>query len=319
MTRAIGFDIGGSTIRAGRVRFQGSSWQIEARRRIALRAGDKSPDQIVATAHALASELAAASPGGGSLDELPVGIGIPAQLDPSGRHVANAPNLGWRDVAIGERLDAQFGGARLRVDNDLNVILIGEQRFGAAKGCRNIVAIYPGTGVGGAVMVDGRIVRGSAGFAGEVGHVGMHTQIPCGCGETGCLETIGGGRYIEARVARERAQGRFQGAAFQKLEVIRVNHVDAAYAASDPDAQAVWADVIDVLSELGGIASALLNPEMVLLGGGVIAHAPNLQTALAEAIVARSPEVCRPGLLVAVGALGSDAGVLGAAALAVQE
>jgi glucokinase len=313
--RVIAFDIGGSTVRAGRVVVEGDVFTVEERRHALLSPADKTPEALLERIVGLVVELSGA-PDAASVGDA-VGLGIPGGMTPDGQIVANAPNLGWRNVPFGRMVAAQLPGTRVRCDNDLNAILLGEQRFGVARGCRHVVALYPGTGIGGAVMVDGRLVRGMGGFAGEIGHIDMNSGVRCGCGEIGCAETIAGGFYIEARVAEERARGGLPSRP-EGLARLRVDDVDEAFGAGEPFAQALWGEVLEVLSGLGATACAFLNPEMVVLGGGVMTHAPRLRAALAEAIVQRAPVVCRAGLRVELGTLGVDAGLLGATALALE-
>lgn len=316
MRVSVGFDIGGSTIRAGLVALEGERWRVVDQRRELLSGRAKEPDLVVDAIVRIFEHMADAA--GSDVRARHLGIGLCGQMTCGGRYVPNAPNLGWRDVKVADLLERALPGVTIRLDNDLNAILLGEQRFGAARGCGHVVAVYPGTGIGGAVMIDGHIVHGAAGFAGEIGHIFARGEIPCGCGQKGCVETIAGGRYIEDRVAADRAEGRLSSERFRGIERIRVDDVDRAYSAGDPYATALWDEVSAELVRLAATAVALLNPEMVLLGGGVIAHAPALAARLISEIPRCSPAVSGADLKVAVNELGEQAGILGAAVLAID-
>jgi glucokinase len=313
MKRAVGFDVGGSTVRAGLVELGGAeAWRLVAERREPLEAAGKAPAALVATIARLARELAGlgAEPAG---PPPPVGVGLCAQLTADARRAVNAPNLGWRDVEVAALLEAALPRVRVRLDNDLNAILLGEQAFGAARGCRDVVAVFPGTGIGGAVMVDGRLVRGAHGFAGEVGHVWSGGAMACGCGQVGCAETRAGGTYIEARVAADQVVGRAPAGLRADSGPVRASDVDAAYRQGEPYAVALWGEVVDVLAGLAATGAALLDPEMILLGGGVVTHCPGLTAALRAEIGRRAPAAIAARLRIELAALGWRAGVLGAA------
>lgn len=307
---AIGFDIGGSTVRAGLIRFSGDAYEILEQRRENFGGDDKAPHQLVRRIASMAAQLRPLDRGESSI---PIGIGLCAQLTAGGEHVVNSPNLYWRDVPFGCLIREAVKDTTIRITNDLNAILVGEHGFGAARGFDNVVAIYPGTGIGGALLVDGSLVEGARGFAGEIGHVKVGSGIPCGCGGVGCLETVAGGFYIERRVASDRQDGRLDLAYYNPDQPIRVDAIDRAYADGEPYARELWAEVADALASATAVLVGFLNPELILLGGGVLDRCPNLFEILRTAVTARSPGVCGDGLAVCLGNLGWLGGVLGAA------
>ena len=307
---AIGFDIGGSTVRAGLIAFAGDSYEILEQRKESFSGDDKKPSQLVQRISSIAAELQALHE---SSTPVPIGIGLCAQLTDGGEYVVNSPNLHWRDVPFGPMMREAAGGGPVRVTNDLNAILVGEHAFGSAAGIGNVVAIYPGTGIGGALLVNGSLVDGAQGFAGEIGHVKVGSGIHCGCGGIGCLETVAGGFYIEQRISAADLDGLLVGPAYGFARPIRTDAIDRAFAKGDPYAMELWSDVIEALAGAAAVLVGFLNPELVLLGGGVLDHCPNLVERLSERIRELSPEVCGEKLAVSLGRLGWLAGVLGAA------
>jgi glucokinase len=200
-----------------------------------------------------------------------VGVGAAGQVDPSGVLVATANVGGWRGVNLGARLGERLGCPGT-TDNDAKVELMAELDRGAARGCRTALLVAVGTGIGGAIAVDGRVYRGAHGFAGEVGHAFVAGgDRPCGCGRAGHLETLASGTGI-LHFALERARGRPDGVLAEELE--REPGARAVFAAArrgDADAQ----EVLDAAADLlGGSIAALvtvLDPEVVILAGGVAA------------------------------------------------
>jgi glucokinase len=301
MTLAIGFDIGGSTIRGGIVDRDGDAavpLLAEASEKLAP-ADARTPERLVARLAEVVAILEAQ--GGGRIDH--VGIGIAAQMSADGRTALGSPNLFQRDVPLADLVEAALPGKRIAIANDLNAILLGEARFGAARGVRDAVALYCGTGLGGAALVGGALVQGARGVAGEIGHVWRGGDLLCGCGARGCLETIVGGKFL-SETFRLRVG-----------EWLTPDAIDARARAGDPAASALWGEVCDALADAAAALVSFLNPELLLLGGGVLTRAPYLVARLQEEIPRRSASVCREGLRIELGALGEAAGLLGAASL----
>lgn len=318
MTVALGVDVGGTSARlvvvvrepGGSVRALGPAQKVawyDA-------ANAPTPERLAA----VIADLAARA-GVTIVPDLPVGLGFAAQLSPDGRRVLNAPNLGWRDVALADRLADALAVRRsgVRVLNDLKAILAGELAFGAARGGQNVLAVYAGTGVGGAFAIDGAIVAGDGGTAGEIGHVKLLGRSePCGCGEVGCLEAVAGGAAILRRLVAEVEAGRLVGR--PDGSPLTIADVDARAAAGDPTASALLDELADVLGHAIGGAMTLLNPEMLILGGGVLDHAPQLRARVERRALALTLTVARDRVRIAVGSLGDDAGALGAGSAALR-
>jgi glucokinase len=237
--------------------------------------------------------------------------------------VARSPHLRWHDVAFGrllrDRLGARFA---VGVYNDVNAITWGEAVAGAARGCRDVLAVYVGTGIGGGVIAGGRLLEGTSNCAGEIGHTKVRwddAAAPCQCGGRGCAEAYVGGSYLDARIRRELSDKRTRTSAVQiagGAEHVTAMHVDQAAADGDEWALELWSELAPLLAVSLANALSVLNSERLVLGGGVLARTPTLVslTEIALTIMA-SPPILEP-LTIAMAELGDDAGVLGAARLA---
>jgi glucokinase len=257
---------------------------------------------------------------GDSEDAVPaVGVGAPGMLDREGR-LRFAPNLpqahgvNWQ-VLIGERL----AGRRVVVENDANLAVLAEHRLGAAQGYRHVVMVTLGTGIGGGLIVDGRVQVGGNGFAGEIGHMVVDPAgPPCPCGRRGCWERFasGGGLGLLAREAA--LAGRLPGVvalAGGDPEGVRGEDVTAAALAGDPDARRV-------IEQVGwwvgfGLANlaCVLDPECFVLGGGLVAGAGDLLLDSARQAFAELVEggATRPATAIVTAAFGERSGAVGAA------
>jgi glucokinase len=247
-----------------------------------------------------------------------VGVGAPGMLDREGR-LRFAPNLpqahgaNWR-VLIGECLP----GRRLVVENDANLAVLAEHRLGAARGYRHVVMVTLGTGIGGGLIVDGRVQVGGNGFAGEIGHMVVDPAgPPCPCGRRGCWERFasGGGLGLMAREAA--LAGRLPGVvalAGGDPEGVRGEDVTAAALAGDPDARRV-------IEQMGwwvgfGLANlaCVLDPECFVLGGGLVGAGDLLldstRRAFAELVEGGAT---RPATAIVTAAFGERSGAVGAA------
>lgn len=307
----LGIDLGGTKILTALVDDQG---QVLARARIATPSGG--PDPVVAaimdssrTVVARAG-LALAAVGG-------VGVGAPGPMDPATGVVFEPPNLpGWRDVPLAEIL-----APRLRlpvfVENDANAAALGERWAGAGVGVDDLAYITISTGIGGGLILDGRLYHGAAGTAGEIGHMVIESGGPrCNCGRFGCLEALASGSAI-ARDARAAVQsGAATILASLPDEALTAEAVARAAWDGDPVGRQIYARAAAALGI--GVTNLvnLLNPAMVILGGGV-ARAGELIFAPVRRIV-REEAFERPGSAVQIvpAALGEDAGAIGAAAVA---
>ena len=262
----------------------------------------ESPDAIVA---ALAESARAAlvraerSPH----DIVAVGCAAPGPLDARSGIVFEAPNLaGFRDFPLAERLSAALDGAPTFVDRDTAMAAIAEGSIGAARGVRDFVYVTVSTGLGGAVVSGGRILRGQSGTAGEIGHwpVGMERglgSVPrCGCGSHGCVEAYAAGRNLAERFGAADAES-----------------VYAAAVRGDERARAVIAEAEAALGNLAVGLTNVFNPALIVVGGAVAAgQSGHVLEPMRRAIAERAFRTAASAVRVVPAALGEDVGMLGA-------
>lgn len=291
----VGVDIGGSKIAAAVVAEDG---------RLLARADRSTPERTVAPEVVADAIVDAVAELRTSYDIAAVGVGAAGFVDADLRRVMFAPHLSWRDEPLGERLSAMLG-LPVVIDNDANAALWAEHRFGSARGARDVVLVTLGTGIGGALLIDGRVYRGHGGMAGEFGHAQVVPDgRPCECGRTGCWEQYCSGKAL-ARFAADAGRD-LSGPA-----------LTAAAHEGDIVARGAFAEVGRWLGV--GLANLVagLDPSLLVVGGGVSAAGELLlapaRIALAGSLVAADHRVVPP---VVATALGPDAGVVGAAELA---
>jgi glucokinase len=256
--------------------------------------------------------------GGSREDVLGMGIGTPGPLDLERGVVLDAFNLGWRDFDLRDRL-SEAVGLDANLENDANCATWGEFWQGAGKDARNLVGVTLGTGIGGGVVLDGELVRGTSASAGELGHMTIDfTGRRCACGNYGCLEAYASGPNIAAR-ARE---GLEAGAESQLLDMVegdleRITAVTVyeALVQGDAYAQEVMLETAKILG--AGIANMVnvLNPEVIVIVGGVTRAGEYLFGPVRSEVRRRAfrsaEKVCR----IVPGDLPETAGVIGAAGL----
>lgn len=310
MSATLAFDVGGTNLRAA---------LVDGREKIAERRAPTrglSPEALAERASALAAELEAEA----GVRAERAGAGVAAMLPLPGDVIENAPNLGWRNAPLKNLLSDALGGRPVALFNDVDAICAGEARHGAGAGASDVACVFLGTGLGSGFLVGGRLLRGFRGVAAELGHtkVAPDDDRPCACGDRGCLEAYVGGASLLARIGE--AEG--DNAAVLALagdDTPNVSHVDRAAADGDPWAEALWDEVSGRVALAVANVVTVLNSEVVVLGGGVFAHAPRLRAATRDRIPPLVSVVGRVGLRVVDAELGDDAGLIGAAALAAED
>jgi glucokinase len=307
----IGVDLGGTNCRMALVDHQG---RICRRERFSSRRFyhvDGLMDKIEIVCREFED---AARDTGGEIAAL--GAGVPGLVDYQGR-IMVAPNLSWLNgVDFSARL-AELGQWSVRVINDANAIAWGEHAWGAVRDNSSFLAVTLGTGVGGGLVLGGRLWVGSDGAAGEFGHVVVEPDgRPCGCGSRGCLEQYASATGILRSVREELARGRRS--SLESLDFSDLTALAVGSAAREGDALA-----LDVLNDAGrrlgqGLAmiANVLNPEAVVICGGVSLSLDLMRPSLDGEMSRRAFEVCARRLRIVAGELGDDAGILGAAHIA---
>ncbi|WP_186445586.1 ROK family protein [Paenibacillus cremeus] len=247
-----------------------------------------------------------------------VGAGVPGRVDPIQGMALGASNLGWVNVPFSDEMSRRLGGTPVYIDNDVRIYTLGEAIAGAGRGFANLIGLTLGTGIAASLFVDGRMVRGSSFYAGEIGHdtvAGEHS--PCNCGKRGCLETIASASGI-ARLAKE-AVASGKDTCLRDLEQpITSYDVYQACLKGDSFAQQLFRDVGTTLAHKLMTAIFLLNPEVIIIGGGAASAGEFLLAPIRETIEAQYPALLkRPQ--VCLGELGDSAGLIGAAAFATRQ
>jgi glucokinase len=313
---AVGVDLGGTKIEAALVDGAG---RIAGTGRTPTEA-KQGPDHVVETIASLVRTryLRETDP-----PVAAVGVGVAGQVDPETGTVRRAPNLDWSDFPIRARLEKALG-LPVAVLNDVQAITYGECRRGVGRGVRDLVCLFAGTGVGGGIWSGGKLVRGASGNAGEFGHMTIEREgLPCTCGNRGCIETFVGGWAIAERARRHVIAEPGQGAALLALadgdlEKISAALVGQAALQGDALARALVEDTGVALGVAVAAIANALNPELIILGGGVVEGLPGL-VEIAERELGRRAlaAVLRP-LRVVRSYLGADAGVIGSALFALE-
>ena len=257
------------------------------------------------------------------LSPVGVGIGVAGQIEPRTGLVHFAPNLDWHDVPFGSELNEALE-LPVTITNDVRAATLGEWLYGAGRGCDDLICIFVGTGIGGGIVSGGRLLAGCTNTAGEVGHITIDVHgPPCTCGNRGCMEAVAGGWAI-ARRAREAALERTDQAAGLlemaggRREDITAKIVARAYLAGDELAKQLLNEAVEAL--IAGSTSLVnaFNPCRLVLGGGVVEGLPEWVPRIAEGVRQRALSAATLRLEIVVSRLGSDAGAIGAAALAMQ-
>ncbi len=252
-----------------------------------------------------------------------IGIGVPGWLDLDRGVVVLAPNLGWRNVPLIKELTKDFG-CPIVIANDVDAGTYGEYRFGAGQGARCVLGIFPGTGIGGGMVYEGKLFRGRIGSCLEIGHIHMQPKGRlCGCGHRGCLETVAS----RLAIAAEASAAAYRGEAPHLLELagtdvaaIRSGALAAAIKAGDHVIEEIVTHSAKDLGIAIGSVVNLLAPDIVVLGGGLVEAMPGLYVQQVRASIKK--QALRPytkSLKVVTAKLGDDAVVMGAAALAAEQ
>jgi glucokinase len=306
---AIGIDIGGTKIAGALVDAQG---QIVLEERVPSPAAD--PDAMVEAVVGLIERLSA------NHEVIGAGVAAAGFIDAEQSTIIYAPNISWRNEPFKAKLEAKLS-IPVIIENDANAAGWAEYRYGAGRGYRHMVMLTIGTGVGGAVITDSHMLRGGFGIAGELGHLRVVPDgLLCGCGQHGCLESYASGSAL-LRAAKElAASGDPAGARLREIEAeagqLTGLEVYKAILEHDEGALRLLNELGSWLGQAIGSLVAVLDPEVVVIGGGVSAAGDLLLNPIREAYLAHLPaRGFRPELKITAAEFVNDAGVVGAADL----
>ena len=309
----LGLDIGGTKLAAGVVDERGTlrsflrvptdrlsgGWELSVRTLLEL--GDAALEAAGVRTTALLS----------------VGIGSGGPLDPASGMILRPPNLpDWDEVPIA-RLVAEHFDRPAHLENDANAAVLASARWGSWAGIADIVYITVSTGIGGGVLVDGRLLRGTAGNVGELGHTVIAWRgRPCTCGQLGCVEAYVSGSSIARRAAEGVAAGRRTPLA--QLPFVTAADVSTAAAAGDVFAREIWDDTTSILGVLVTSILNLFEPRVVILGGGVTEAGSALIDPVRRYALAHAMSPAGREADVVISEHGAAIGVLGSAAVALE-
>lgn len=306
---AVGIDIGGTKI-AGALVDESGQIVREARVPTPATYGDDIIDAVVA----LVSELTEGA------EAIGVGVAAAGFIDADQATIAYAPNIGWRNEPLKAKIEAKIS-LPVILENDANAAGWAEFKFGAGRATKNMIMLTIGTGVGGAVIADSRLLRGGFGIGGELGHIRVVPDgLLCGCGAHGCIEQYGSGTAL-LKAARQLAEaGTDEGAILRKLRdqagELSGEEVYEAILLGDPGALRLLRELGQWLGETVASLTAVLDPEVVVIGGGVSAAGDLLLDPIRKAYLENLPaRGYRPELSVKAAEFVNDAGVIGAADL----
>ncbi|MFN2497239.1 MAG: ROK family protein [Pseudonocardiaceae bacterium] len=307
----VGVDVGGTSVRAGLVDAAGAVLDL---RRIATPAGDQALEDAIV---GLVTELVTAHRGVRG-----VGLAVAGFVTPDRRHVEFSPHLSWRCIPVAERIEHRLG-VPVVLEHDANAAALAEHRYGVVLGGGIALLVVLGTGIGGALLVDGELYRGAYGVAPELGHLRVVPEgRPCACGKRGCWERYCSGTglattALELLAVHRGVSGPLAREAGGDPRRLSGRRVALAARGGDPIALLAMAELARWLGEGLALVADVYDPEVVVLGGGVSESAPLFLDEAREHYAARvTGSGYRPLARIRTAQLGPEAGIVGAALLA---
>ncbi len=309
----IGVDIGGTNIKIALVDFEGKiiySNTTPTRAEMGFEAGVANIKQAIKD---LMQETKESSK---TIES--IGFGLPGQIDYKAGMVKNLPNIpGWINIPLGKLIEDEFE-IPTKLDNDVRCAALGELNFGAGKGCENLICITIGTGIGSGIVLNGKLVRGASNAAGEIGHIKMTLDKGplCGCGDHGCFEAYASGPSIVSM-----AKEFISGGKSAKYKEMATDGIITPYIIAQAALQgdAVSLQIFKQMGEIIGIGLAsvinLLNPEKIIIGGGVADAGEILLEPIRKTIEDRAMPIQKEVVKVVPAQLANAAGVIGASLL----
>jgi glucokinase len=309
----IGIDLGGTSIKLGLVNISGQiiqslEWPTPK---------NKSYHEVIAVFGQMSEQLLRETVYDWG-DVFGVGIGIPGFLDFSTCTVFEAVNLGWHQVPLKEELE-RLWDVPVLLENDANTAALGEMWTGAGKGASHIICLTIGTGIGGGVIINGNIYHGVNGSAGEVGHITVkeHGGRSCNCGKKGCLETEASATSIVLKTLEQvkEASGLLKEEYAKQGNTITAKSIVELAKLGDPTCKTIIAEAGTVLGKALANMCYLLNPELIVIGGGISYAGEILFEPMSEAFRSFAIPRLRQNTAIVQAKLGNQAGIVGAASL----
>ena len=299
-----GVDVGGTTIKMGFFETSGAlldKWEIKTNK--------ENNGAAILSDIAKAVDNKLAQEGISKSEVQGIGIGVPGPVRSDG--VVNVcVNLGWGVIDVAAEL-GNLTGLPIKVGNDANVAALGEMWQGGAKGCKDVIVVTLGTGVGGGIIVDGKIVAGHDGAGGEIGHITVNNDEiePCNCGQYGCLEQYTSATGIVRMAKRKLAKSSAETSLRSFKELTAKDIFDEAKAGD-----AIAGELVDEVGSILGAAlsnmACVVNPEIIVIGGGVSKAGSILIDTIQKHFVETAFRACR-NTKFALASLGNDAGIYG--------
>lgn len=319
MKYSIGIDLGGTDIKAGLLAADG---KLMHRTVVSTRVKDGAKAIAARIAQTIQQVIKAASTESLHINDvkneiLGIGLGSPGLIIAGSGIIHFSPNFpGWTDIPLLDYVSDELGDLDipLYIDNDVNVMVLGELHHGAGVGYENVVALTLGTGVGGGVVINGNVYHGSWNTAGELGHTIVQPNgRKCGCGNHGCLEAYAGARHIVERTQHKIAKG---SRTCLTAEGLTPKRIAEAATAGDKLAQDIFAETGRYIGIALTSIAHILNPQIAIIGGGIAAAGENLLFQhIREEFARRTMDIPR-SMEIVPAKLGNDAGLVGAAMLA---
>jgi len=309
MKKIVGLDLGGTFIKVGLV---GKTGKILKKKQLPT-LGKKGRGSVLSQ-----MEKGIKFALNGEKDVMGIGIGTPGLVDRQGK-VFSAPNLpDWDNLPLKKIFEDKFN-LPVIVENDVNTITSGEYVYGAGKGYKNIICITLGTGLGGGIILNGKLFRGSNLSAAEIGHIPICYEGPkCNCGNSGCIERYVGAAYI-SRMARDAIKkgrkSKIKDLVKGDLSLITPKIISQAYKKGDWLAREIWEKVGLYLGTMFSGLINLLNPEIIIIGGGIAQAGKPLFEAVRKEIKKRAFPLLSREVKVVPAKLGIDSGIISAASL----
>lgn len=314
--KAVGIDLGGTFIKAGLVDDKGN---IIKKNQFSTK-GEEGKREIVLSQIEKAIDFCLE---GENKEEIKgIGIGTPGVVDNEGI-VYEAPNLpDWNNLPLKDIFEKKYA-LKTVVENDVNTIAWGEYLFGAGRGSKTMICITLGTGLGGGIVKDGKLLRGGKYSAVEIGHITIDYRGPrCKCGNYGCIERFVGRDYIVERAVNAIKDGKetkILELADGKVENITPKIISDAYKQGDQIAKEIWVDVGVCLGAMFTSLVNLLNPDIIVIGGGISQAGNILFDTIKKTIKERAMKILSENVKVVPAGLGTDSGIVAAGSLVFQK